>query len=211
MAAIDPYSLEDAERDIAALRGQVDRLTEVLTKNDSTDPPANPAAGLIHYSLGGHHKYASSDGTDYNSGRLTLLNTSPPQTISVTTDTVINGLQAPVAAGVTYAFRGILRLKQGGVNTNQKMGFTGPAVSFVTWFYDTGNQGQPSGGPPIAVGALATQAIAFSAINNELYIRFEGAATFSANGTFAAGAAEGTFGNTFTILAGCIVDMCPVT
>src|SRR5260370_30150293 len=140
MATIDPYSLEDAERDIAALRGQVDRLTEVLTKNDSTDPPTNPAAGLIHYSLGGHHKYASSDGTDYNSGRLTLLNTNPPQTINVTADTVINGLQATVSANVTYAFRGILRLKQGGVNTNQTLGFTGPAVRFVTSFDDTVNQ-----------------------------------------------------------------------
>src|SRR5260370_20446649 len=116
MATIDPYSLEDAERDIAALRGQVDRLTEVLTKNDSTDPPTNPAAGLIHYSLGGHHKYASSDGTDYNSGRLTLLNTHPPPNINVTTDTLLNGPPAPVAAGGTATVLGILRAGEGGLD-----------------------------------------------------------------------------------------------
>src|SRR5258708_28229394 len=73
--APDAYTLEDAETDIATLRGQVDRLSEVLTKLDSTDPPNTPAAGLIHYSIGGQHKYASSDGGYYNTRRATVYST----------------------------------------------------------------------------------------------------------------------------------------
>src|SRR5260370_4916348 len=130
MATIDPYSLEDAERDIATLAGPVDRLTEVLRKTHPTTPPTNPAAGLIHYSLAGHHKYASADGSDFNTGRLTLSNTAP-QTINPAAVTPITGLTCPVAANTTYEFDGILRIKQGAANVNQNIGFTSPAATNV--------------------------------------------------------------------------------
>lgn len=98
-----PYSLEQASADIAALRGQVDRLTEVVTFNDSVSPgPNNPAAGAILYSLGGGVKYASPDANDYNVGRLTLGAGALTLTGSLTT---IPGLTAPLAIG-TYHFCG---------------------------------------------------------------------------------------------------------
>ena len=207
MPATDPYTLEDAERDIATLRGQVDRLTEVLTKNDSTNPPTNPAAGLIHYSLAGHHKYASADGSDFNTGRLTLSNTAP-QTINPAAVTPITGLTCPVAANTTYEFDGILRIKQGAANVNQNIGFTGPAATNVVWYFAPGiaGAGLVQG---VAQGVLALVAVAPGAGPAEQMIWFRGIATFTAAGTFAAGAQAPT--NAFTVQNGCILNICPVT
>src|SRR5258707_12753711 len=98
--ATDAYTLEDAETDIAPLRGQVDRLSEVLTKLDSTDPPNTPAAGLIHYSIGGQHKYASSDRGYYNTRRATAYSTAG-QGGSSNTDGELTR-PTPVGAGRAY-------------------------------------------------------------------------------------------------------------
>src|SRR5229473_1414470 len=127
MPAVDPYTLEDAERDIATLRGQADRLSEVLTKNDSTDPPNTPAAGLIHYSSAGQHKYASADGNGYNTGHLSLYTTSLTTVNSTSAFTL---LSCPVSSGSTYRIDGIVRGTQGPATIAQFVRFAGPATSF---------------------------------------------------------------------------------
>src|SRR5215831_12958761 len=89
----EQYTLEHAEDHIGGLRGDVDQIGEALTKTDSTDPPTNPASGLIHYSLAGHEKYASADANDYNTGRMTLNGPSgSSQNFTSTTPVTITGL-----------------------------------------------------------------------------------------------------------------------
>ena len=98
----EPYTLEQAETDIANLRALADRQSEVITKNDSTDSPNTPAAGIIHHSIAGSHKYASADGGTYNTGRSTIIPTAT-QTINSTSQAVVGAnsvpMSWPVAAG----------------------------------------------------------------------------------------------------------------
>jgi hypothetical protein len=207
---IDPYTLEDAERDIATLRGQVDRLTEVLTKNDSTDPPTNPAAGLIHYSLGGQHKYASADGSGYNTGRQSLF-TAGTQNITSTSSVNITGLTCPVGIG-TYRIEGIICGQQGPVAAGQVVRWAGPVISFGRCFTESNAQANTSVTDSDLTGALpwihTTPAWGNGVI---FYVRFSGILTFTAAGTFAIQAAEGTNLDTWTVAAASMCDVMPVS
>ncbi len=121
--AADPYRLEDAELDVATLIGQSDRMSEVITKNDSTDPPNIPAAGIIHYSMTGQHKYASPDGNAYNTGNLHLTG-APAQVINtLTASNPVTGASCPVKAG-TYIIDGVLFCTQGAVTAQQAAGIS---------------------------------------------------------------------------------------
>lgn len=203
MAAV-PYTLDAAARDIAALRGQVDRLTEVLTFLDSASPgPNNPAAGSILYSLGGDVKYASPDGNDYNTGQL-IAWTTGTQAISSTTPATITGLTAPVGPG-TYGFTVILPLSGTAGTNSPQVKFTGPASSFfqaysVMWGgsmtgFVTGN---------IPINTATTVGSALGGGNNYL-IRINGIMTFTATGTFAVQAA----GQSYTLQAGGLLYLNP--
>ena len=122
--ATDAYRLEDAETDIATLRGQLDRLSEVLTKNDSTDPPNIPAAGLIHHSVTGFHKYASSDGSLYTTGVQTAHHAGG-QTVSSAVQATISGLTLNVGAAA-YVYEAWLQIASD-ANVNNTTGFVSMA------------------------------------------------------------------------------------
>ncbi len=110
------WSSYQAETDVANLRALQDRQSEVITKNDSTDPPNTPAAGIIHHSTAGQHKYASSDGGLYATGMSHLFGTAIPQSIvtAVGSYANISGLSCPVAAPDFSAATADLRLTIGG-------------------------------------------------------------------------------------------------
>jgi hypothetical protein len=121
MPAIEPYSLEQVELDLATLRGNVDRLSEVLTKLDSTDPPNTPAAGIIHYSIGGQHKYASADGNTYNTGRVTQI-AGGTTLINSLSQITIAGLSVPLLANADYLIWGTVRGTNGAAVAQQAVG-----------------------------------------------------------------------------------------
>jgi hypothetical protein len=102
--ADETYTLEDAESDIGTLRGQVDKLTEILTMNDSTQAPNVPSMGFSMFSLAGVPEFCSSgDGNNYGPGPATVR-TTVTTPINSTTQAVIPGLTLPVAAGQSYIF-----------------------------------------------------------------------------------------------------------
>lgn len=98
--AVEAFTLEQAEQELAQLRGEIDVIGEALTQTDS-DPPEIPATGLIAYSATGHAKYTSADGTGaYNTGRMTLGATGP---LALTTSLqTIPGLTASLAVGTWH-------------------------------------------------------------------------------------------------------------
>src|SRR5258708_15287550 len=127
----EPYGLEQAETDVANLRALADRQSEVITKNDSTDPPNTPAAGLIHHSIAGSHKYASADGNGYTTGHLMLRYAGGGQVINSTSAVTPAGMSCPVAAGKTYYMSGAVTGTQGATAAQQalRLSATGGATS----------------------------------------------------------------------------------
>lgn len=200
-----PYTLERAELDIANLRGLVDRLTEAHTLADS-QIPNTPAAGITRFSLGGQDKYASPDGNSYNTGGLHLLNTGG-QTISSTSDVLINGLTAPVVAG-TYRFSSLIGIVCNSSTGTANISAHGPAVSSGGggFWHEIGGAtacnwtslGLPAGGQGMTNAAVG-------------HMHLEGLVTFSAAGTFTVQAHIGTASNTFTIQQGSYLDLYPVS
>jgi hypothetical protein len=98
--AIEGYTLEQAEAEIAELRGLIDVITEAHTKADATDAPVVPASGLISYSTGGQENYVSADGNTYYTGRATFPAGPSGFPYSLTTSmTTVPGLSAPLGVG----------------------------------------------------------------------------------------------------------------
>jgi hypothetical protein len=95
--AIEGYTLEQAEQEIAELRGLIDVLTEAHTKDDATDTPGTPASGVISFSTAGQEKYTSSDGNAYNTGRQT--NNASNLLALTTSMQTVPGLSAVLGAG----------------------------------------------------------------------------------------------------------------
>jgi hypothetical protein len=198
-----PYSLEQAETDIASLRGLVDRMSEVLTQSDSTDPPVAPAGGIQGYSFAGEQKYADSAGQAWNTGHCTRQITAN-QTISSATDVVIGANSVPmtwqVRAGPVYMLIGLVNWAQNAsLSQSQNNGYTGPATSGVrisnSWTLSTGfNQGTTGnqGANYREANSLADQASPAYAASSTVEWFFHGSITFSAAGTFSIVAAEGT-------------------
>lgn len=107
-----PYTLEQAEEDIGALRGLVDFLPEQLTQDDysllSNTPPNVPSLGHLCYDWTGHEKYLSAaDSNAYATGRLTLAATGA-LSVSAALQTV-PGLTVNLAVG-NYEITGQLLL-----------------------------------------------------------------------------------------------------
>lgn len=102
--AIEEYTLEQAEEEIANLRGQVNALLEVHSIDTATDLPVTPATGISNFANTGHLNYVSSaDANSYDTGRLTVAATGA-LTVSTALQTV-PGLSGPLGVG-TYAVRG---------------------------------------------------------------------------------------------------------
>jgi hypothetical protein len=209
VAILEPYTLEQAETDIASLRGLVDRMSEVITKNDSTDSPTIPAAGIIHHSTAGQHKYASSDGSLYNTGRLHIL-VNASQTISSTTPAIVGANSVPLSCPVkaatgTYHVHGIITCVQGATADVQNFRFNGPAVaapSRMNWksYNLAGSAGLgTSSVTDIGVTAFGTPAWAIGAT---FFTEYDGHYVFTADGTLSLVAAESTNLHTFAIAIG---------
>src|SRR6266568_443872 len=128
---IETYTIEQAEEHIAQLRGQVDKLSEILAQNDGPIPNAPTGSGLAAYSASGQLKYVSTDGSTYNTGCLPLYATSPTPVTSTSAFTL---LSCTVGAGLTYRFDGIVRGTQGPNAAGQFVRFDGPAASFGIMF-----------------------------------------------------------------------------
>jgi hypothetical protein len=215
MPAIEPYSLEAAELDIAALIGKVDRLSEVLTKLDSTDPPNNPAAGLIHYSMAGQHKYASSDGNDYNTGRSTQI-TSGTTLINSLSEITIAGLSFPVLASTDYLIWGTVRGTNGSTVAQQAVGLdvTGGVASSVNvdvvLFNTTGNVYEGTGEITALGGRVGTTSNLNAA--DKFIAQYQGLIRLSTGGTLViTGSCVTAAADTWTAQARSRMTVMPVT
>lgn len=210
MLIADPYTLEDAERDIGTLRGQADRLSEVLTKNDSTDVPNTPAAGLIHYSLAGQHKYASSDGSSYGTGRLILVNTSNVTLNNTGMTSIFPNFSAQAVA---YLLRSDLLISLGGTACAVTMQVTGPAIGAaanVKWqvTYESGTGESVFAGHSIGNLNSATFPAATFPASSVVHVKMCAYVPFTATGTVnvqsqisvASATTQASLGGTFEIL-----------
>jgi hypothetical protein len=211
--ATTPYSLEDAETDIATLRGLVDRLTEAVTLTDATDPPTNPATGAILYSLTGDVKYASADGGDYTTGRNSLYTTAD-QLVTATSGVAITGLTCPVAAGL-YRVHAVVTWTQGSGAFAQNFWLDGPAASHVhvPYFFALENSGVSNGISrcnALGSGGGATMPSPAFAAGSQVYLYFDGIIVFTAAGTFQITCDEGTSGHSFTVNLYSVMDVMPV-
>lgn len=214
----DAYTLEDAELDIGTLRGQLDRTSEVITKNDSTDPPNIPAAGIIHHSFGGHHKYASSDGGYYNTGSARLHTSGAGLVVSSTTQVNVtwsDGTTTRPVAAATYLVRGRLSATIGGTSTTIKLAIQGPATTSMEVGYWKA-QNNP-GGPTLftatqtAINTLIQPFTVNEGNGNNFTILLEGVITFSAAGTIALAVAEAVNLQTWTLNANSTFVIEPAT
>ena len=206
MAATDPYTLEMAETDIANLRGLVDRTTEAITKNDSTDVPNTPAAGLIHHSISGHHQYISADGNTYNSGRLTLV---------LGASISINSAITPVTIFSHHLGTGTYRIEAWLVTLNATaanaagyaFAFTGTATLALVDF-DSMSTGTATVGYQ-ASATLTTQFNGLGLANNQrLHANFT--IVVSVAGTLSLTGIE-LVNTVVTVFGGSRMDICPVT
>lgn len=94
-----PYTLSQAEEDIAALRNQLAILQEyAFFDNVSVTPPSNPN-GISNFSQGDYARYLSADGNNYAVGSVF---TSVTSTITVNQTTLMNLLTIPILAGELY-------------------------------------------------------------------------------------------------------------
>lgn len=198
--ALTPYTLEQAEIDIAALRGQVDKLTEVLALNDSSQDLNVPSSGLNLYSLLGQGKYVSSaDANDFFIGKTFAYKTGA-QTISSTTSTALTDLAIPVSAN-KYMFEAIIYWTQGATAAAQVLTLVGPALTSCrvsAIFFDPETTGQSTFGG-IFDNALGNVSSGAYAAGREIASWFKGPVNFSAAGTFQINAHEGTSGDPFTV------------
>jgi hypothetical protein len=199
--AITPYTLEQAEQDIGALRGQVDLLTEILKFTDSAADWTNTPNGAWPYSLAGHLKYLSTDGNNYETGHVTTYATTD-QTISSTTyASTCNG---PVPVGIgAYRVRAVLSCQQitAAVADNFRLGFTG-TISQVRM---VGNFVENLAGGSDNYSSTTTNNGAFSsptyAVNTLYTATFDGIIVTTSTGSLSIQAAESVSPDTFKVLA----------
>lgn len=209
---VAPYTLEQAEADIAALRGQVTNLGEAHSQTDGAVVPNAPDS-LSHIGFGsaGHQKYISgADGNTFNTGRLSLTGPAADQSVSSAVDTLIGGLACPVTAG-TYRIGGTISCLQGGGAFAQNISFHGPATSAVSLVVVYFLQGSGASNGLARITSLQTVASPAFAGGSVFWLDFGGVVVFSASGTFSVQASEGTSGHTFSVLANSFCDLMPVT
>ena len=145
-----------------------------------------------------------ADGNNYDTETL-RLDAIGTQTISTAANTVITGtsgtgLTCAVSAR-KYQVMGRVAWQQVTAAVAQEFGFTGPAVSSMDiacdQFEQAGTGQQIFSGNITAIGGhVSTPAVGLGVITA---FRFEGELTFSAAGTFAVVALEGTPGDSFTV------------
>lgn len=212
------YTLEQAEEDIATLRGLVDTMNEAHTILDGgVIPNITPSSGVTLFSNGGQLEYEGFDANDYDTGRLTLPLTGSSQTISSTSPVTINNMTTPVAAA-TYHFRAHIMYVGNGTGTTGTADFRINSPAFTVGgcqLVGTAN------GPLVSVRfdnasgfGTSLQAPLIQTGNNSLRydVVIEGEATFTASGTLSVAAAiDGAGLAQFVIAAGSTFVVWPVT
>jgi hypothetical protein len=169
--------------------------------------PASLAGWAALYAAAGHLKYVSGgDANAYGTGRLTLLTSG--QTISSTTDTVITGLQAPVAAG-TYRIRALIAVTANQTAGTATIDLHGPAVSAGGSGFRFTNSTGPGAGNNWTDTGLAGGGFAMTS-GQLTWVEFEGTVTFSAAGTISVQAHTSAGADTFATHAGSWLELLPV-
>jgi hypothetical protein len=184
------YTLEQAEEDIATLRGLVDTMNEAHSILDGgVVPNITPSSGVTLFSQGGDLHYEGFDGNEYSTGRATFLLTGSSQTISSTSPVVINNMTTPVGAG-SYHFRALVMYQGNGTGTTAST----PAFRITCPAFTTGGYGMvaATNGPLVSVRYDNTSGggvdlLAPQIPSNATTLRYnaviEGSATFTATGT----------------------------
>jgi hypothetical protein len=146
--ALESYTLEQAEEDIANLRGQVDQMLEIIRMQDSAaDIAVTVTGGAWPYSLAGQLKYGSTDGSNYDTGRLITPYTGAGQLVNLTTPVVLGTCTAPLAVG-TYNVFGRVKGLNGATSAAQALRLVstgGLVASSVDIDYLSSNYGALSG------------------------------------------------------------------
>lgn len=212
------YTLEQAEEDIATLRGLVDTMNEAHSILDGgVVPNITPSSGVTLFSQSGQLEYESFDANEYNTGRITLPLTGSSQTISSTSPVIINNMTTPVAIG-TYHFRAHIMYVGNGTGATGTADFRIICPAFTVGGYSLVGT---ANGPLVSVrydntsgGGVNLQAP--SMVGGVSNLRFdvviEGSATFTASGTLAVqGLLDGAGLAQFVIAGGSTFEVFPVT
>jgi hypothetical protein len=204
------YTLEEAEDDVASLRGNTDVLSEAHAQNDTDVIPNTPASGSTQYSSSGQQKYIGSDGNAYNTGRYTQWLTSPVTFVSTVSASIIT---APVTIG-TYRIVAFCYGSQGSVAAAQAMRITGPTNSLVM-IASNNTKGSATGQSMWATLTTTLNTdlvIAAHAAGSDLWIEITGIVTFTASGTLALqGRCATSNADTWTANNGTFLDLLPVS
>lgn len=214
----EPYTLEQAEDDIAYLRQQVDLLTEILNVNDITvgQVPNTPTLGLSHYSSLGQHKYVSDDGNAYNTGRITL-NPSTNQVINSASLTAVGGMSCSLAANVEYRIHGAFFTVPALAGASEQWAFAqsgGLTFSSSRYAYREFQCTSPMllGNAAFITGTNTFTGIVIPGTTPNMLTVIDGYISVATSGTITLEAATTNATDTFTIdLIGTYLEFCPVS
>lgn len=152
------------------------------------------------------HLYAYMDSNGFHIAGQSF-NTPADQTISATSDTLITGLEAPVAAGITYRFKVLVPVVANQTGGSAFIAMHGPAVSVCgAGFRYSGQVGTAvNWGTSLPAGGVA--------MNNgqATWLELAGVVAFSATGTVSVQAHTSSAADTFTTKLGSILELVPVT
>jgi hypothetical protein len=215
------YTLDQAEQDIATLRGQVDQLSEILKFTDSASDWGPTTTGAWLYSLNGILKFAADDGNNYQGGTFSCQNVTT-DAVNSTTPTFPTGFDFNVMSGLSYAAIGVFTCSMGSTAAGITVQVNGPTVT------DTRITYVMLGGP--LTGVSQTPFVyQLSALNTNsgsgnfpsgntiaanrffVLIAFASFQTFTASGTLQWGFGEATSGDSWTIQIPSTVTYFPIT
>lgn len=217
------YTLDQAQKDIANLRGQITHLLafaqllnvevdgNVDYKGSAT--PAAPAAGFAtEYGNNAtgktHMKYVSDDGGDYAMGRITA--NAAGQTVSATTFTALTGLTVPVWNGTQYHFRVMLHMHPDVAAGQWSVEMLGPSASGINYnfgfFMNSGTIGLNNNNTAFATSfsGPATNVI------TQTWVMMEGVFTATASGNLSVSGKTSNAADTWTLYSGSTISVYPI-
>lgn len=218
MTANEQYTLEQAEDDIAILRGQVDRLSEILEQFDvaAGQVPNAPVTGYTQYSSTGQQKYLSDDANAYNTGRLTIPGPTGGQLVNSAGFAAVTGMTCPLAA-ITYRVSGqiIFSPNQAGASAEFQFAGSGGLTLTGRWFFAEYEVLSPitmgNGAEITALSSAFTTTVIGGGLADRV-ITFDGVVVVSAGGTITLQAATTVAADTYTIKQnGTYLEVSPIT
>jgi hypothetical protein len=218
------YTLDQAQKDIAALRGTITHLlafaqllnVEIDGNTDykGSATPAAPASGFLteyanNVSGKSHLKYVSDDGADYATGRVTA--NAAGQVVSATTFTAVTGLSVAVGIGTQYHFRIKIDCHSDVAAGQWSVEILGPSSTGIN--YDFGYRLSST-----ATIALNVNNTAFATTFNgpatnaitSIWIEMEGVFTTTAAGNLSVSAKTSNAADTLTIYSGSTIEVYPI-